>query len=349
MSRKRSGGGVLFGLIVIIAAIALLFVVHHAMPGLFRLLLGVGLFIIALFIAMIVLIIVIARKGTKKLSEKKQQAAATQVNKSGLTPEQAAVINKGRSDLVAIRMVTSRIKNPEIKKAMANVGGTAEKILVALKDKPETIKSARQFTNYYLPTLRAVLEKYQRIEQSGVDQEGAGERVSKYLADVQKALDKQYTNLFDNDKFDLSVDMEAMTIALKRDGLIDPDYQPEPIPPEPEAEPAPQPDAEPQAEAQMEAEALAEEEAQAEAAVPEGMPAPPEGIPKPPFMSEDVSEAPMALPEPKIPEPSVFSEEMREIRQPDVVPANVNAAKETAKEAVDDVVDDVSDLFKPEA
>lgn len=348
MSRKRSGGGVLFGLIVIIAAIALLFIVHHALPGLFRILLGVGLFIIALFIAMIVLIIIVARKGTKKLAEKKQQAAATQVNKSGLTAEQAAVINKGRSDLVAIRMVSSRIRNTEIKKAMANVGGTAEKILVALKDKPETIKSARQFTNYYLPTLRAVLEKYQRIEQSGVDQEGAGERVIKYLADVQKALDKQYTNLFDNDKFDLSVDMEAMTIALKRDGLIDPDYQPEPIPPEPQAEPEPQPDAEPQAEVQMEAEALTEEEVKAEAsAPPEGVPAPPEGMPKPPFMTNE--ERPLELQEPPIPQPSVFSDEMREIRQPETVTANVNAAKEAAKDVADEVVDDVSDLFKPEA
>ena len=333
MSRKRSGGGVLFGLIVIIAAIALLFIVHHALPGLFKILLGVGLLIIAMFIAMIVLIVIVARKGTKKMAEKKEQAAAAQVNKSGLTAEQAAVINKGRSDLVAIRMVSSRIKNPEIKKSMATVGGTAEKILVALKDKPETIKSSRQFTNYYLPTLRAVLEKYQRIEQSGVDQEGASERVVKYLADVQKALDKQYTNLFDNDKFDLSVDMEAMTIALKRDGLIDPDYQPEPIPPEPEVEPAPAPDAEPQAEAQMEAEALAKEEAP--------------DVPNPPFMSDEAP-AP-ALPEPKIPEPSVFSEEIREIRQPDVVPANVEAAKETAKNVADEVVDDVSDLFKPEA
>ena len=137
MSRKRSGGGVLFGLIVIVAAIALLFFVHHALPGLFKLLLGIGLFIIALFVALIVVIIVAARKGTKKMAEKSQQAAAKTVNKSGLTPEQASVINKGRSDLVAIRMVNSRIRNPEIKKSMANVGATAEKILVALKEKPE--------------------------------------------------------------------------------------------------------------------------------------------------------------------------------------------------------------------
>ena len=331
MSRKRSGGGVLFGLIVIVAAIALLFFVHHALPGLFKLLLGIGLFIIALFVALIVVIIVAARKGTKKMAEKSQQAAAKTVNKSGLTPEQASVINKGRSDLVAIRMVNSRIRNPEIKKAMANVGATAEKILVALKEKPETIKSARQFTNYYLPTLRAVLEKYQRIEQSGVDQEGAGERVVKYLADVQKALDKQYTNLFYNDKFDLAVDMDAMTIALKRDGLIDPDYQVDPVPEEsefddvPEEEDAAAPEAPTAAEVPVENEEVLQEETV---------------MPKPPFMTNE--ERTLELQEPPIPQPTVFSDEMREIRQQESVPAEV------VKDA-DDVVDDVSDFFKPEA
>ncbi|MDO4207345.1 MAG: 5-bromo-4-chloroindolyl phosphate hydrolysis family protein [Lachnospiraceae bacterium] len=332
MSRKRSGGGVLFGLIVIVAAIALLFFVHHALPGLFKLLLGIGLFIIALFVALIVVIIVAARKGTKKMAEKSQQAAAKTVNKSGLTPEQASVINKGRSDLVAIRMVNSRIRNPEIKKSMANVGATAEKILVALKEKPETIKSARQFTNYYLPTLRAVLEKYQRIEQSGVDQEGAGERVVKYLADVQKALDKQYTNLFDNDKFDLAVDMDAMTIALKRDGLIDPDYQVDPVPEESEFDEVPEEEdaAAPEAPAAPEVPVETEEVLQEETVMP-----------KPPFMTNE--ERTLELQEPPIPQPTVFSDEMREIRQQESVPAEVG------KEAADDVVDDVSDFFKPEA
>ncbi|MBO7730229.1 MAG: 5-bromo-4-chloroindolyl phosphate hydrolysis family protein [Lachnospiraceae bacterium] len=336
MSRKRSGGGVIFGLIVIVAAIALLFFVHHALPGLFKLLLGIGLFIIALFVALIVVIIVAARKGTKKMAEKSQQAAARTVNKSGLTPEQASVINKGRSDLVAIRMVNSRIRNAEIKKSVANVGATAEKILVALKEKPETIKSARQFTNYYLPTLRAVLEKFQRIEQSGVDQEGAGDRVIKYLADVQKALDRQYTNLFDNDKFDLSVDMDAMTIALKRDGLIDPDYQVDPVPEESQFDDVPEEEEDIAAEAPAATEAPAQAPAEAEEVLQEET-----VMPKPPFMTNE--ERTLELQEPPIPQPTVFSDEMREIRQQESVPAGV------VKEDADDVIDDVSDFFKPEA
>ena len=34
-------------------------------------------------------------------------------------------------------------------------------------------------------------------------------------------MDKQYANLFEDDKLDMSVEMEAMTLACKRDGLIE--------------------------------------------------------------------------------------------------------------------------------
>ncbi len=45
-------------------------------------------------------------------------------------------------------------------------------------------------------------------------------RVINYLKDVDKALDKFYQKLFEDEKLDLTVEMEAMTMAVKRDGLI---------------------------------------------------------------------------------------------------------------------------------
>lgn len=36
-------------------------------------------------------------------------------------------------------------------------------------------------------------------------------------------MEKQYDSLFDDDKLDLTVDMEALTLACKRDGLLDED------------------------------------------------------------------------------------------------------------------------------
>lgn len=221
-NRKAGGGGVIVGIIVVVIAIASLFVSHEKAPNLFKILLWVVIIVAVLVIALIVFIIFLARRSSKKDAENKKNSN-TSINKGNLTEEQAGIINKGRSDLVAVRMVSSRIKEPSVRNAMIGINSTAEKILTTLREKPEEIQSARQFTNYYLPTLRNLLEKVQRIEASQVDPEDFSSKLTSFLSDVQKALDKQYTKLFAGDKFDMSVDMKAMTIAIKRDGLLDED------------------------------------------------------------------------------------------------------------------------------
>ena len=75
--------------------------------------------------------------------------------------------------------------------------------------------------NYYIPTLGKVLEKYDRLEDSKTATEEVTENVVKYLTDVKAAMSKLYENLFESDKLDMSVEMEAMMMAVKRDGLIE--------------------------------------------------------------------------------------------------------------------------------
>ncbi|MBR2504054.1 MAG: hypothetical protein IKB62_08020, partial [Oscillospiraceae bacterium] len=57
-------------------------------------------------------------------------------------------------------------------------------------------------------------------EESGVPAENIAESTVKCLEDIKKATEKQYAALFDDDILDMSVEMEALTIACKRDGLL---------------------------------------------------------------------------------------------------------------------------------
>ena len=45
-------------------------------------------------------------------------------------------------------------------------------------------------------------------------------KVLTYLKEIKTALEKLYKSLFDDDKLDLSVEMEAMKMAMQRDGLM---------------------------------------------------------------------------------------------------------------------------------
>ena len=44
--------------------------------------------------------------------------------------------------------------------------------------------------------------------------------VMECLENIKSAMDKQYQNLFEDDKLDLTVEMEALALACKRDGLL---------------------------------------------------------------------------------------------------------------------------------
>ncbi|MCQ2530042.1 MAG: 5-bromo-4-chloroindolyl phosphate hydrolysis family protein [Lachnospiraceae bacterium] len=254
MNKKQTGGGGIIAAIVVAVCIIGLFVSRNAAPRLFSFLRWALIIVVIIIALLVALIIFIARKATKKdEKEKKESPTSTSSNMAHLDPEQAEIIRKGREDLLEVRMLSSRIKNFDIRSSLTNVTKTAEKILVTIKERPEKIASSRQFTHYYLPTLREVITKYARVEASGVSTDDMPEKITSYLANVQKALDKQYSNLFDDDKLDMTVDMEAMTIAIKRDGLLDEDdfkkmeeakeEAEKPVPePEPQPEPTPQPE-----------------------------------------------------------------------------------------------------------
>lgn len=176
------------------------------------LLLGGGLIGLGI-VALIVALIVYSLKGGDN-----DTTAKASVGK--LAPEQAELITNGRSKVVSIRGILARIKDTEIRDYGYSICRTCDKIFKTLTEQPKQITSARQFLTYYLPTINLVLEKYEKVEKSETDSGKMTEKVKNYLKDMDKALDKFYTGLYDDEKLDLTVEMEAMTMAVKRDGLI---------------------------------------------------------------------------------------------------------------------------------
>jgi hypothetical protein len=133
----------------------------------------------------------------------------------------SAVLSKARADLMELRRMQVKIKNRGIANLCRELTDIGEKILAALKQKPNVVSDARQFLNYYLPTLGKILTSYVRVEESGSMTEELQNNTVIHLEEIKKAMEKQYNSLFDDDKLDLTVDMEALTLACKRDGLLD--------------------------------------------------------------------------------------------------------------------------------
>lgn len=169
-------------------------------------------FVTFAFVAIFVLVVALLIVSTRSKSDGDEEAA--------LDEESAQVVKTANSNVLALRSRVARIKNQEIRAGGNAICEEADRIVGALRKDPKHISTARQFWNYYLPSLGTILTKYEKIEKSGVPDEKITEKVGAYLKDIKLALEKLYKSFFDDDKLDMSVEMEAMKLAMQRDGLL---------------------------------------------------------------------------------------------------------------------------------
>ena len=214
---KKNSKSIIPGIIIIAICIIALFLIGSISSAILRTVLMIILIAAIVIILLMILIVVFARGAGNKSAAPN----ASVNNKNPLTPEQSESLKKAGSELTKIRMTLSRIKDKSIADAGADACNSIDKVLQALKEKPEKIQTTRQLFNYYIPTMEKVLSKYQKIEESGVSNTDMPDSLKKYLSDIKEAMDNMYEGLYDNDKLNVSVDMEAMTMAIKRDGLLD--------------------------------------------------------------------------------------------------------------------------------
>lgn len=202
---KYSG---ILGVLGIIGCIAAFFVLKSSFPVLAMTVLVGGILCVVFVIAVVVAVLVLAfKKPTEKEGDQTHQ-------------EMTTVQKEGRAKLIELRRVGMKIKNQTIRKENDEICEAANKIIRELKDHKENLPEIRRFLNYYLPTLGKILKNYEKLETSGVVEDEITENTIKCMADIKAAMEKQYQNLFEKYVLDMSIEMEALTLACKRDGLI---------------------------------------------------------------------------------------------------------------------------------
>ncbi|MDO5121405.1 MAG: hypothetical protein Q4D46_04925, partial [Erysipelotrichaceae bacterium] len=127
MKKKRSGG-LIAGIIIIVACIVGLFLVGGLTASLLKTLLTIAIILVIAAILLSILIIGLARKAGSQSA-----APGSQIKRDEpLTKEQADSLNKASSQLTSIRMTLSRLEDKEIAEAGIKAVGSIEKVLHAL-------------------------------------------------------------------------------------------------------------------------------------------------------------------------------------------------------------------------
>lgn len=212
MSGNQSSG--FAGILGLVGCIAVFFLVRRFAPGLSAVLLALAGVILLVIVMIVGLVVYFAFHKSK---DKQGDGKGT----NGLEKDPDRVLASGRAALLEIRKRTIRIRKDEIRGSADVVCKLMEKILQTLKEQPENIPEARQFFDYYLPTLDNILTRYVRVEESGIPAADMEESVRECLENIRLAMEKQYASLFDDDILDLSVEIEVLKTMCKRDGLIE--------------------------------------------------------------------------------------------------------------------------------
>lgn len=195
------------GIVGLIIAAGLLAAAWHFLPSLRTMVVVVGMTVL---IGIAVLVAVVLYFAFRRPPEEKDTSEEDSA---------AALLARGRTDLVQLRQLTMRVRDKELRRAGEGVCGTIDEILKALKGQPEDIQRVRNLFTYYLPTVGGILRRYIRLEQSGIPTEK--EKVLSCLKDIRTAMERLYGSLFDDDKLDLTVEMEVLRQICMRDGLLD--------------------------------------------------------------------------------------------------------------------------------
>ncbi|MBR0417192.1 MAG: 5-bromo-4-chloroindolyl phosphate hydrolysis family protein [Firmicutes bacterium] len=211
MSSRRKGG--LGAILALVLAFWLLKNLIPVLAGLFGILAWVAL------IGFAVLLVAIIISGLKSGEKEGEQPAEGE--KKALTYEQKKAIEDTKSLLNKIRINSVRINDPKIRNDFTEICASSEKILNYLKNDATDFQTGRRVINYYTSSVAEIESKFIKLQDSGTDIGSTPEKLKKNLEEIKGALVKLYDNLFEDDKLDLTVEMKSLSIALKRDGLVD--------------------------------------------------------------------------------------------------------------------------------
>ena len=143
-------------------------------------------------------------------------------------PEADEVLTHGRRELRQLQALNDQIHDPGLSRQMDRLSQVGAAIFDYVEAHPEEAPQLRKFLNYYLPTTLKLLQSYRQMSEAQVEGENissAKKGVEEIMAQVVKAFEKQYDNLFSNEALDLSAEISVLEGMLTQEGLDGPDFK----------------------------------------------------------------------------------------------------------------------------
>jgi len=169
-------------------------------------------FVLTLPVAIVIFVVLIIAT-----SKKRRDTVIKIVN---TTPEVKQLLQTVSSKMKQIYEFDEKITDVLIKNRLAEVNDITNKIFNILQQDPRKVKSARQFTSYYLDSTLKVLKLYVDLNSHGStssELQATTKKVEGLLINLKDAYQSQLDKLLKNDLLDLNTEIKVLESLLKSD------------------------------------------------------------------------------------------------------------------------------------
>ncbi|MDO5717879.1 MAG: 5-bromo-4-chloroindolyl phosphate hydrolysis family protein [Tissierellia bacterium] len=128
------------------------------------------------------------------------------------------IMNNAYEDLMDIQRAYRKARHDSIKIKGERLYHTGVNIFEHLRKNPKKIRQARRYLNYYLDTAATIMNKYSNFIDTGLntqETEKIYNETDRALEILNKAFNKQFVKLMENDMMDMEADIKVLEDTLK--------------------------------------------------------------------------------------------------------------------------------------
>ena len=132
------------------------------------------------------------------------------------------ILKKAKEMTKQLSDLSNKIESKEMTNKIKEICEISNKIIDTISKKPEKLKQARSFLNYYLPVTIKIIQRYDEIENQDLNTPES----NKFMKSVQNMLDKikhafneQLNNMYQTEMIDTNAEIKVFETMLKSDGF----------------------------------------------------------------------------------------------------------------------------------
>ena len=159
--------------------------------------------------------------GVFFISKPVRRIAGIDVEKMPGGEEMQELLDEAQRDLRSIKRSAAEIDDDAVRAEAEALSNTGSRIIEYLNENPDKIKLARRFLTYYLDTASRLLERYVDFSDTGLKSGEVSDilqKTAESLPLLNRAFEKQFTNLMEGELLDVETDIELLKTTLEMEG-----------------------------------------------------------------------------------------------------------------------------------